>query len=355
MSVITLDHVTKKYGDTVVLSDFTDEFGDGEFITLLGPSGCGKTTMLRMIAGFEKPTTGEIRIDGVTVSSADTFVPPEKRGLGMVFQSYAVWPHMNVFNNVAYPLKIRKVPKEEIREKVEKVLETVHLSQYAKRMPSALSGGQQQRVALARALVAEPKVLLLDEPLSNLDAKLRECMRFEIKEIQERLHISIIYVTHDQSEAMTMSDRVFVINSGVLQQSGTPTEIYRSPKNQFVADFVGKVNFLKGISEGGKIKISGIDETLDYSGDLTGEVDIAVRPENIRIVRENAHLHGKLVSEFFTGDSDDCRISVGESVLRVIADASVYGKYSPDDTIGLVINDMLVFPPASDDLRKIMT
>ena len=355
MSVITLDHITKKFGDSVVLNDFSDEFRDGEFVTLLGPSGCGKTTMLRMIAGFEKPTSGEIRIDGRTVSSADTFVPPEKRELGMVFQSYAVWPHMNVFNNVAYPLKIRKLPKAEIKEKVDKVLESVHLSQYSKRMPSELSGGQQQRVALARALVAEPKVLLLDEPLSNLDAKLRERMRFEIKEIQERLHINVIYVTHDQGEAMTMSDRVFVINSGVLQQVGTPVEIYRSPKNQFVADFVGKVNFLKGISDGGKIKLSGIDDTLDYSGPVSGEVDVAVRPENIHIVNGDAHLHGKLVSEFFTGDTNDCRIAVGSSELRVIADAATYGKFSSEDTIGLEITDMLVFPSASDDLTKIRT
>ncbi len=355
MSVITLDHVTKKYGDSVVLNDFTDEFGDGEFITLLGPSGCGKTTMLRMIAGFEKPSSGEIRIDGKTVSSADTFVPPEKRELGMVFQSYAVWPHMNVFNNVAYPLKIRKLPKAEITGKVEKVLESVHLSQYAKRMPSELSGGQQQRVALARALVAEPKVLLLDEPLSNLDAKLRERMRFEIKEIQERLRINVIYVTHDQGEAMTMSDRVFVINSGVLQQVGTPVEIYRSPKNQFVADFVGKVNFLKGVSSDGRIKLSGIEDTLPYSGDITGEVDVAVRPENIRITDGNAQLRGKLVSEYFTGDTNDCRIAVGGSDIRVIADAATYGRFSPDETIGLEISDMLVFPAAGDDFRKIRT
>ena len=355
MSVITLDHVTKKYGDSVVVNDISDEFADGEFITLLGPSGCGKTTMLRMIAGFEKLTSGEIRIDGRVVSSADTFVPPEKRELGMVFQSYAVWPHMNVFGNVAYPLKIRKMPKEEIREKVEKVLESVHLSQYAGRMPSELSGGQQQRVALARALVAEPKVLLLDEPLSNLDAKLRERMRFEIKEIQERLHINVIYVTHDQGEAMTMSDRVFVINSGVLQQVGAPVDIYRNPSNQFVADFVGKVNFLKGVSGGGKIKLAGIDDELVYSGDITGDVDVAVRPENIRITEDEPQLRGKLVSEFFTGDTNDCRIAVGGSELRVIADAATYGKFRGDETIGLKITDMLVFPAGSEDFRKIKT
>jgi len=355
MSVITLDHVTKKYGESVVVNDITDEFGDGEFITLLGPSGCGKTTMLRMIAGFEKPTSGEIRIDGRVVSSADTFVPPEKRELGMVFQSYAVWPHLNVFGNVAYPLKIRKMPKAEIKEKVEKVLESVHLSQYAGRMPSELSGGQQQRVALARALVAEPKVLLLDEPLSNLDAKLRERMRFEIKEIQERLGINVIYVTHDQGEAMTMSDRVFVINSGVLQQVGSPVEIYRSPKNQFVADFVGKVNFLKGVSGNGSIKLDGIDGTLRYDGDVTGAVDVAVRPENIRIGGEEAHLRGKLVSEYFTGDTNDCRVKAGNTELRVIAGADTYRKFSPDDTIGLHITDFMVFPASDSDFGKILT
>ena len=194
MSVITINHVTKSFGDVTVLKEFTEEFQDGEFITFLGPSGCGKTTMLRIIAGFEKPTTGEIRIDGRVVSSKDVFVPPEKRGIGMVFQSCAVWPHMNVFDNVAYPLKIQKVPKAEIKEKVEEILEIVHLSQYASRMPSQLSGGQQQRVALGRALIGEPKLLLLDEPLSNLDAKLRESMRFEIKEIQRKLKITVVYV-----------------------------------------------------------------------------------------------------------------------------------------------------------------
>ena len=208
MSTITIKQVTKAFGDVVVLKEFNEVFQDKEFITLLGPSGCGKTTMLRMIAGFEKPTSGEISIDGRVVSSDKTFVPPEKRDIGMVFQSYAVWPHMTVFDNVAYPLKIKKYDKATIKQKVDWILEAVHLSQYAQRIPSQLSGGQQQRVALGRALVAEPKLLLLDEPLSNLDAKLRESMRFEIKEIQKNFGISVVYVTHDQSEAMAMSDRV---------------------------------------------------------------------------------------------------------------------------------------------------
>ena len=222
MSEIKLVQITKKYGKVDVLKGFTETFTDGEFITLLGPSVCGKTTMLRLIAGFERPTSGEI-------------------GLGMVFQSYAVWPHMNVFKNVAYPLKLRKLPKEEIREKVEHVLEIVNMQDLAERMPDELSGGQQQRVALARALVAEPGVLLLDEPLSNLDAKLRESMRREIKDLQKRLGISILYVTHDQSEALSMSDRVVVMNEGVIQQAGTPMEIFHQPANDFVDQFVGQV------------------------------------------------------------------------------------------------------------------
>ena len=231
MATVNIQNVTKAFGDNVVLREFNATFRDGEFITLLGPSGCGKTTMLRIIAGFEKPTRGEVYIDGTLVSGGKTFVPPEKRGIGMVFQSYAVWPHMNVFDNVAYPLTIRHVSKAEIKTSVERVLGIVHLSQYAERFPNQLSGGQQQRVALARALVAEPKLLLLDEPLSNLDAKLRESMRFEIKEIQRKLGITVVYVTHDQTEAMAMSDRIFLINRGDIQQCGTPQEIYNSPVN----------------------------------------------------------------------------------------------------------------------------
>ena len=241
MSSITLNNITKNYGSVQIIQNFSDKFNDREFITLLGPSGCGKTTMLRMIAGFEKPTTGEIKIDDSVVSSADKFVPPNLRNIGMVFQSYAVWPHMNVFDNVAYPLKIKRVPRSEITERVMNILEAVHLSPYVKRMPSELSGGQQQRIALGRALVSNPQVLLLDEPLSNLDAKLRELMRFEIKEIQQRFGITVVYVTHDQTEAMAMSDRVIVFNQGAVQQTDTPMNIYRNPANQFVADFVGKI------------------------------------------------------------------------------------------------------------------
>ena len=255
MSEIKLVQIRKSFGKVEVLKEFTETFGDGEFITLLGPSGCGKTTLLRLIAGFERPTYGEIWIDGTAVSTEETFIPLEERGLGMVFQSYAVWPHMNVFKNVAYPLKLRKLSKEMIREKTEHMLEIVHMRDLADRMPDELSGGQQQRVALARALVAEPKVLLLDEPLSNLDAKLRDSMRREIKDLQKRLGISIIYVTHDQNEALTMSNRVIVMNEGVIQQTGTPMEIFQNPANDFVDQFVGQVirNQLADIASFAKI------------------------------------------------------------------------------------------------------
>ena len=244
MGTVTLKHISKAFGGSLVVQDLNEVIRDGEFVTLLGPSGCGKTTILRMIAGFEKPTEGEIWFDDRLICGGKTFVPPEKRGIGMVFQSYAVWPHMTVFDNVAYPLAVQKATKDEIRARTEEALRLMHLESYAERLPSQLSGGQQQRVALARALVAKPGLLLLDEPLSNLDAKLRESMRFEIKRLQETLGITVVYVTHDQTEAMAMSDRIFLINRGVVQQEGSPAEIYNQPKNPFVADFLGKVDFL---------------------------------------------------------------------------------------------------------------
>ena len=295
MSTVTIKNLTKSFGSSQVLKEFNEVFRDGEFVTLLGPSGCGKTTMLRMIAGFEIPTTGEIWIDDKLVSGGKTFLPPEKRDIGMVFQSYAVWPHMNVFDNVAYPLQIKHVKKEEIRTRVDKILETVHLTRYADRLPNQLSGGQQQRIALARALVAEPNLLLLDEPLSNLDAKLRESMRFEIKDITKSLGISVVYVTHDQTEAMAMSDRIFLINNGIVQQSGTPDEIYNHPANQFVADFLGKVDFFKGVAENGTIHLSEWEADLQYPKmEQSGNIEVAIRPENIRISKESDGIRGKL-------------------------------------------------------------
>ena len=343
MATVTIKHITKKFGDNVVLKEFNETFADGEFITLLGPSGCGKTTMLRIIAGFEKPTSGELYIDDVLVTGGKTFVPPEKRNIGMVFQSYAVWPHMNVFDNVAYPLAIKKTPKTEITKSVERVLEIVHLSQYAERFPNQLSGGQQQRVALARALVAAPKLLLLDEPLSNLDAKLRESMRFEIKEIQKQLGITVVYVTHDQTEAMAMSDRIFLINRGVVQQCGSPEEIYNSPANQFVADFLGKVDFFKGISENGAISFPGMaGQSIPYDGPRTGNVEVAVRPENIYFTPDGV-LSGTLEAQYYLGDVDDCRVRIGDTLVRVIANGYEYKTLKIGQTVRLGVRDFMVF------------
>ena len=354
MSSITLKDVTKSYGDIEVIKKFSGIFEDKEFVTLLGPSGCGKTTMLRMIAGFEKPTTGEIKIDDVIVSGKNNFVPPNERNIGMVFQSYAVWPHMNVFDNVAYPLKIKKVSKAEINKRVSEILEAVHLSQYSKRMPNELSGGQQQRVALGRALVSNPKVLLLDEPLSNLDAKLRESMRFEIKEMQKKFGITVVYVTHDQTEAMAMSDRIIVFNAGVVQQIDSPVNIYNNPVNQFVADFRGKINFLYGVVEDDTIKFSG-GQRIKYSGDKHGKVVVCIRPENIKLKIDEGILHGTLSNSYYLGDVNDCRVNVDGTELRIIEGGNTYGKIKIGEKVFLDFDNYLVFEDDGKDLTKILS
>ena len=355
MSTVTIKNLTKSFGSSQVLKEFNEVFRDGEFVTLLGPSGCGKTTMLRMIAGFEIPTTGEIWIDDKLVSGGKTFLPPEKRDIGMVFQSYAVWPHMNVFDNVAYPLQIKHVKREEIRTRVDKILETVHLTRYVDRLPNQLSGGQQQRIALARALVAEPNLLLLDEPLSNLDAKLRESMRFEIKDITKSLGISVVYVTHDQTEAMAMSDRIFLINNGIVQQSGTPDEIYNHPANQFVADFLGKVDFFKGVAENGTIHLSEWEADLQYPKmEQSGNIEVAIRPENIRISKESDGIRGKLEKLYYLGDETDCRVRVGKALVRVITDGFSHREFREGDTVTLDVREFIVFPDdgsTQDQLR----
>ncbi|MDO4547876.1 MAG: ABC transporter ATP-binding protein [Clostridia bacterium] len=358
MATITIKNVSKTFGTNVVLREFNEKFEQGEFITLLGPSGCGKTTMLRIIAGFEKPTTGEVYIDDQLVSGPNTFVPPERRGIGMVFQSYAVWPHMNVFDNVAYPLKIAKKSSADIRKNVDRVLEIVHLSQYAKRIPSQLSGGQQQRVALARALVAEPRLLLLDEPLSNLDAKLRESMRFEIKEIQRTLGISVVYVTHDQTEAMAMSDRIFVINAGIVQQVGSPEDVYRRPVNRFVADFVGKVDFLPGVAADRYITVAN-GQKVAYDGDKKGEVTLAVRPENAVMLDsppgDMPYLTGTLLSSFYLGDVYDCRVMLGDTMLRVVVPSGERAIPAKGKTLYVGLREFIVFDKTEDEELKILT
>ena len=359
MASVTIQNVTKSFGNTVVLDGFDATFANGEFVTLLGPSGCGKTTMLRIIAGFEKPTSGSVLFDDKVVSSGKVFLQPEKRDIGMVFQSYAVWPHRTVFDNVAYPLTLKKVDKATIKKKVERVLEAVHLIQYAQRIPSQLSGGQQQRVALARALVAEPALLLLDEPLSNLDAKLRESMRFEIKEIQREYGITVVYVTHDQTEAMAMSDRIVVINRGVIQQIGSPREIYTAPVNPFVADFVGKIEFLEGVVKAGCIELNGCNQRLPYEGTLKGDVIVGIRPEQVQYVPVGeGELTGTVKTHFYLGDVDDCRIDLGDGKeIRVIADPYESMGVSTGAQVGLKVRSFHAFPKQETgvDFRKILT
>ncbi|MCX7779535.1 MAG: ABC transporter ATP-binding protein [Negativicutes bacterium] len=346
MAEVRINSVSKLFGEVKAVDNFNAVIRDGEFVSILGPSGCGKTTMLRMIAGFEKPSLGEIYIGEQLVSSAakSLFVPPEKRNIGMVFQSYAVWPHMTVFDNVAYPLKIKGYSKNDIKSKTDKALELVHLDGYAARIPSQLSGGQQQRVALARALVSEPKLLLLDEPLSNLDAKLRESMRFEIKDLQKKLKITVIYVTHDQGEAMAMSDRIVVMNKGVIQQIGTPTDVYETPANRIIADFIGLVNFLPGEIKDGMATIPGLGLSLAAPEVPAGAATVAIRPENITIGRAGGRLSGTLVHKFYLGDAVDWRVEAGGFILRVIDKGMEHDDYRLGDTVSLDIKKYLVFP-----------
>lgn len=247
MATINLNNITKSYDKNTVLGGLSLKVEHGECFTLLGPSGCGKTVLLRLVAGFEEPDAGEIRLDDTVVTSAgEGSVPPDRRGLGVVFQDYAVWPHMTVLQNVGYPLKLAKAPADELREKSMRAISLVNMEGLENRLPSELSGGQQQRVALARALVAKPSLLLLDEPLSNLDANLREEMRFEIKELQNTLGITVFYVTHDQEIALAISDRMAIMDAkGKIRQIGTPMEIYEQPKDLFVFNFMGVANFLK--------------------------------------------------------------------------------------------------------------
>jgi iron(III) transport system ATP-binding protein len=305
----------------------------GEFYTLLGPSGCGKTTTLRSLAGLERPSDGEIAIDGEVVFSAQSgiAVPPYRRDIGMVFQSYAIWPHMNVFENVAFPLREmkRRLSRAEIREKVRAALELVQLAGYEDRPAPFLSGGQQQRLALARALVKEPKVLLLDEPLSNLDAKLREDTRLELRELVKRLGITSVYVTHDQLEALTMSDRVAVMEHGEIIQESSPLDIYQRPDNRFVASFIGQSNFLDGevVETGGADGLGAVATACGAlrcilpQGAAAGDrVTIAVRPEDVHLVAETHDgdnvLDAEIAAVVFLGETRECQARLGESLMR---------------------------------------
>ncbi|AZB57675.1 ABC transporter ATP-binding protein [Cereibacter sphaeroides] len=304
MTTLRLDRINKFYGTLHILKDIDLDIAQGEFISLLGPSGCGKTTTLRCIAGFEAVSGGSIAFGGRDMTRA----MPEQRDLGMVFQSYALFPHMTVAENLSFGLEVRKIAPADRERRIAQTLEMVRLTGYEKRFPRELSGGQQQRVALARALVIEPAVLLLDEPLANLDASLRDDMRFFIRDLQQRVGITTIYVTHDQGEALVMSDRIVVMNRGVVEQCGSPREIYERPKSLMVADFIGQSNTLTGRvtgREGELYLIETEDGPLRAHGapGLAGEVRVMVRPENIATAPGDNTLRGRVVKTTYLGAS----------------------------------------------------
>ena len=323
---VRLEHISKIYKDPKTNKDFyavkdtTLEIKPGSFVTLLGPSGCGKTTTLRMIAGFESPDEGEIYLGDEPINE----LTPNKRDTAMVFQSYALLPHYNIFDNVAYGLKLRKMPKDVIKEKVMKILDLVELTGMESRMTNQLSGGQQQRVALARALVIEPSVLLFDEPLSNLDAKLRVQMRTEIRRIQQEVGITAIYVTHDQSEAMAISDNIIIMNKGVVAQMGTPEEIYYHPVDEFVADFIGEANFLKGrcVEVGDKYSVLDFEHkrltvpTRDGGMERGKAYTAVLRPEAAKLGDEGG-LECKVIVSCFMGSYQNYHVMVGDTLVKL--------------------------------------
>ncbi len=301
-----------------------------EFVTILGPSGCGKTTTLRIIGGFVEPESGEVIFDDKRINGT----PPHKRNVNTVFQKYSLFPHLNVFDNVAFGLKLKKLPKKEIKEKVLKMLAIVDLKGYEKRSVAKLSGGQQQRVAIARALVCDPAIILLDEPLGALDLKLRKSMQLELKEIQQQTEKTFIYVTHDQEEALTMSDRVVVMNNGVIEQIGTPEEVYNEPVNAFVADFIGEANILNGIMMGDcRVRILGKElECVDKGFGTNTPVDVVIRPEDVIITTpEQGQLSGVVESVTFKGVHYEISVRVGRCEILVHSTNSA----EPGSTVGL--------------------
>ena len=344
-NIIEIQGVSKVYGDNTVLDNLSLNIRKNEFLTLLGPSGCGKTTTLKIIAGFETADSGKVVFDGNDISD----LPPYKRQLNTVFQKYALFPHMNIYENIAFGLKIKKVPKEEIDKKVREMLKMVALEGFEKRSVESLSGGQQQRVAIARALVNEPQVLLLDEPLGALDLKLRKEMQLELKKIQKRLGITFIFVTHDQEEALTMSDTIVVMNKGVIQQMGSPEDIYNEPANAFVADFIGESNILSGIMiEDYKVKFSNnIFTCVDGGFEKNEDIDVVIRPEDIEITTvDKGMLTGKVNSVIFKGVHYEIEVETENNkwIIHNIKSANV------GSTVGLIID-----PESIHIMRKVKT
>ena len=332
--IIEIDHISKWFGDKQVLDDVSLFVKKGEFVTILGPSGCGKTTLLRILSGLTTATTGSVRMNGQDI----TLIPPHKRPTNTVFQRYALFPHLNVFDNIAFGLKLKKIPIEEIERQVRRVLKIVGLSDYEERDVESLSGGQQQRVAIARAIVNQPQVLLLDEPLAALDLKMRQDMQMELKQMHKQLGITFIYVTHDQEEALTLSDTIVVMNKGKVQQIGTPTDIYNEPVNPFVADFIGDSNILNGImiDDCRVLTMYQEFECVDKGFKQNEHVDVVIRPEDIYIMQRNesAHINGVVQSCIFKGVHYEMTVLTDRGYELLVQD---YNAFEAGSEVSLII------------------
>jgi|TARA_B110000977_G_scaffold168315_1_gene217448 multiple sugar transport system ATP-binding protein len=349
MAEIELKNITKRWGDFVGVDNFNLTIADEEFLVLLGPSGCGKTTTMRMIAGLESITTGEVLINGKVVNNLE----PKDRDVAMVFQSYALYPNMTVYENICFPLKVRNIDKELHKEKVMRASEMVELNDFLHRKPAELSGGQRQRVALARAIVREPTVFLMDEPLSNLDAKLRVSTRAQIKNLQHKLRVTTIYVTHDQVEAMTLADRVVVMNAGVVQQVGTPQEIYNKPVNSFVASFIGSpaMNLLTGVISNGvftgdNVKIDGLSKK--YSGDIT----LGFRAEDASIVKTKGSIIATAFSMELLGDMTMVSVKAGGALVSFKSDKNYFTEIGSEVRASIPSNLCLLFDPKTGEMLE---
>ncbi len=363
MAAIRISGLSKRYGDgsAAALADLTLEIAENQFVTLLGASGCGKTTTLRLIAGYLRPDAGTITVGDRMLSSPETVVAPEERGMGMVFQNYAVWPHKTVFENVVFGLKIRKLARAEAARRVERILDLVNLTGLESRFPNELSGGQQQRVALARSLVVEPAILLLDEPLSNLDAKLRERMRAELKALQRRTGITFVYVTHDQSEALALSDQIAVLHRGRLMQYGAPRAIYAKPANRVVADFMGLVNLLPAQvlaagEDGATLAAGALRLRLPLpAGTAAGSrVDLAIRPEAIRFALPGEAIAdatpARVIEQTYLGNLCEYQVALEDGLrLRVQADARTDLPVGASARLAIDAAQCSIFPAAERD------
>jgi iron(III) transport system ATP-binding protein len=348
VSRLVLTGVSRRFGGVTAVDRFSLTLTAGEFVSLLGPSGCGKTTTLRMIAGFLPPSEGTIEMDGRLISSPASTLPPEKRGMSMIFQSYAIWPNMTVSENVAFGLQVRRLPRQEIEARVRRILDVVQMGHLGGRYPQELSGGQQQRVALARAIVVQPAVLLLDEPLSNLDANLREEMRYEIRRLHDEFQITTVYVTHDQAEAMVTSDRIAVMNQGRIEQVDEPRTLYARPRTRFVAGFIGRTNLLDGVVRGDDVAFDRFAiprARFAEPASLDGPVSFSLRPQSIHLHRQPpapsdraAVVPGQVVQRAYLGEHWDYSVRPADSALALRVTARPHEVFEVDEKVWLELD-----------------